>query len=1259
MADASVRVVFTGDAGSATAAVRRLEGSFAGLGRVAKTVAGVAGIAGVGIALKNAGKAAIDFDKGMRNVNSIAKLSEKDFQSLSKQVLALAGPTAQAPKVLAEGLYDIVSSGFKANDAVKILAVSAKAATAGLTDTATATKGVTAVLNAYHLGADQARKVSDVLFQTVNKGVITFEELAGNIGDVLPFAASLGVSLEEVGGAIATMTLQGLSGAESFTRLKSVFTQLLKPGDDLKAAIKGLGFESGEAMLKQLGLVESVRRLDGAAKGNKQTIAAWMQDVRAIGGFLSLSGKNMDTFTASTKSMDQASKGAGATARAFAEQSKSLAFQWEKAKQSLTAAAIPIAQLLFPALTRGAQAVASFAGAVQSKLPQVKSAFSSIIDAVKPLGSVLGDALGNEAVLKTGVLVGSMVALAAGFRRVRDALIAVGVAAKANPLFFIAGAVAGISTLASQLLGLNQTLIQTKSAFELAAQASRAFDQATTSIATANDQVTASNLRLEAAELNVQRALQNRRQVEADAGRGSLEFKEAQLAVKQAYAERTAAAHGVTQAEEALGRAEKQRQQAMDQILNQIAQINQTSRNLMTTEEQHTGVLNRQGVAYNTLMVNLTSAAKGQDQYGKAIEGSTAASRKAAAAALYLVQTTGKIPSRKDIKVALEDAKAQAGIIKLLQQMGVLEKKQVVTKVEIREATKGKIEEIDKKLDATGRKKVSPEVRVKLEAAKKDLEDVLKKLDKAGNKKSEPRLALIKTAFDRAFSAADKALKRIDKEQAKPKITADNTQALSAIGFVRRALDALNGKTATTYVKTVYSTSGQKKAEGGFVMGLPGFAAGGFLPGTWSDSAPDSIPVMAKPGELFLTRAQQNVLGGPAHLASLFGFTPPPDVGGVQHFAGGGHVAHKPPRKKRPRYKAKAKEVAKIQAQLDRNEEAQNRSSREFDQMSRIFDISVEDFINVDANGNESLNTGGIAQRVSELNQLIAKKDELIGLIDKEKSLLEQLLAALKAAVDEYLAEARRQANIVKAETRIIKDLTKDLNAATDDGVKSAIQSKINEHERKRDKAGELRDTMKQKAADLKAELPDVRRNLRTIDLDRRDVEIDQMELRAQITEVQNTKPSPPSPTGDTGGGSDTGAGADTGAADNAALQAIIDELKRQLAELRLALGIENVQLPLIGAFQTGSIFVPQTGLAMLHAGEQVLTSGRPRLDKAREQDTVVDIRIADGMAWLAQYIDTRVVKGSAKVSVKIGQEADRRARSGEAGALSAPSRRL
>jgi hypothetical protein len=74
----------------------------------------------------------------MRNVNSILHETEPSIKALGDAVLNLAGKTGQAPAVLARGLYDIASSGFSGADGLKVLEAAAKAATAGLSDTATA-----------------------------------------------------------------------------------------------------------------------------------------------------------------------------------------------------------------------------------------------------------------------------------------------------------------------------------------------------------------------------------------------------------------------------------------------------------------------------------------------------------------------------------------------------------------------------------------------------------------------------------------------------------------------------------------------------------------------------------------------------------------------------------------------------------------------------------------------------------------------------------------------------------------------------------------------------------------------------------------------------------------------------------------------------------------------------------------------------------------------------------------------------------------
>jgi TP901 family phage tail tape measure protein len=293
------------------------------------------------------GKLAIDFDRAMRNVNSIAQLPERQLQRLRKDVLSLAGPTAQAPQTLAEGLYTLVSSGFDARQSLHIMKSAANAATAGLTEAATSTKVMAAVLNAYRLPASKAKSVSDILFRTVDRGVITFEELAQNIGDTLPFAASLGVSLTEVGAATATMTKQGLGAPETMTRIRNLLQTMIKPGEGLKKAFKELGVESGETLIKQKGFQGALEAVIGSTDGSKRAVAKLFPNIRALGGALALTGGNSKAAAEDLKGMQGAG---GATSRALKEQAKSMSFQWNRFMANLKVLAIELGTSFMPVL---------------------------------------------------------------------------------------------------------------------------------------------------------------------------------------------------------------------------------------------------------------------------------------------------------------------------------------------------------------------------------------------------------------------------------------------------------------------------------------------------------------------------------------------------------------------------------------------------------------------------------------------------------------------------------------------------------------------------------------------------------------------------------------------------------------------------------------------------------------------------------------------------------------------------------------------
>lgn len=327
MATSTYEVRITGDAKDLERTLGKVDRSLAGSTKSwAKFAAKGAAVAGAGLALRKVVTATVDFDRAMRNVNSIAQLNEKQFRKLEDSVLSLVGPTNQAPKVLAEGLYDLVSSGFDAKESLDVLEASAKAATAGLTTTEVSTKAVAAVLNAYKLPAKRAGAVSDALFRTVDRGVVSFEELSSTIGDVLPFASSLDVDLQEVGASVATMTKAGISAPETMTRIKNVMVSLLKPSEGLKGAFKELGVESGEQLIKQRGFQGALEALVGTTDGTKKAVADLFPNIRAMGGALALTGKNAKGARDDLAGMRESS---GATEKALKQQSKSIGYWWD------------------------------------------------------------------------------------------------------------------------------------------------------------------------------------------------------------------------------------------------------------------------------------------------------------------------------------------------------------------------------------------------------------------------------------------------------------------------------------------------------------------------------------------------------------------------------------------------------------------------------------------------------------------------------------------------------------------------------------------------------------------------------------------------------------------------------------------------------------------------------------------------------------------------------------------------------------------
>lgn len=266
--------------------------------------------------LQESVKAANEFNKEFSNVTTLVDPALVDINKMRSDLLGLDNRLGSATE-LTEGLYQAISASVDPAKAVEFVGEAAKFATAALTSTDKAVDVITTSLNAYGLEADQAGKVSDVLFATIKKGKTTGDQLARSIGKSIPLAANAGVEFEELGATIAILTRQGNSTSEATTQINSTISSLIKPSEAAKEALSDFGYESAQAAIEQEGLVGTIKGMIEQTDGSQESIAKLFPNIRALRGALALTGEGAKDFD---EVLAEIKNSAGATGEAFGKQ---------------------------------------------------------------------------------------------------------------------------------------------------------------------------------------------------------------------------------------------------------------------------------------------------------------------------------------------------------------------------------------------------------------------------------------------------------------------------------------------------------------------------------------------------------------------------------------------------------------------------------------------------------------------------------------------------------------------------------------------------------------------------------------------------------------------------------------------------------------------------------------------------------------------------------------------------------------------------
>lgn len=325
-----------------------------------KVQASVVALAGVGYGLIKTFKEFAGFETGMAEVNTLLDVSTERFSDFKKETKDVVGDLPQQSADLTKALYDIISAGVELDQSTKVLELSAKAATAGVTETKVAVGIGVGAMNAYGKTVDELEGIYDTLFNTVKFGVTTFPELAQSLGEVLPTARAAHVDLNNVGAAIAALTKSGIKTPQAATALRGAILAMAAPTTESKKKFEELGI-TWEGLLPTL---EAIQKKGLSIDQMRMLIP----DMEAAKGILSLT-QNLDEFRSILGSMDEAG---GSMEGAYQKMADTPDKEIKMMLKSISELGVSIGQLASLVILPAAKTLGFFADAINDAPAPIK-----------------------------------------------------------------------------------------------------------------------------------------------------------------------------------------------------------------------------------------------------------------------------------------------------------------------------------------------------------------------------------------------------------------------------------------------------------------------------------------------------------------------------------------------------------------------------------------------------------------------------------------------------------------------------------------------------------------------------------------------------------------------------------------------------------------------------------------------------------------------------------------------------------------------
>lgn len=228
---------------------------------VAALAVGAAAAAGIGLAVAKFA----EFDAAMSNVSAATQATASDLGLLREAALDAGAETIYNATESANAIEELGKAGLTTADILNGGLNGALAlAASGQLEVARAAEITATTLQQFKLDGSDAGRVADVLSAGANKALGSVEDLANGLKFVGPVAQSMGISLEETTGVLASFAQAGIVGEQGGTALRGMLSSLTSPSAIARKEIERLGISLYDSSGNFLGLDNAAGQLQTA-----------------------------------------------------------------------------------------------------------------------------------------------------------------------------------------------------------------------------------------------------------------------------------------------------------------------------------------------------------------------------------------------------------------------------------------------------------------------------------------------------------------------------------------------------------------------------------------------------------------------------------------------------------------------------------------------------------------------------------------------------------------------------------------------------------------------------------------------------------------------------------------------------------------------------------------------------------------------------------------------------------------------------------